>query len=139
MNNKRLLLAWLLACLQPFAAFADDRICLELDVDGYFLISSAEDWKAFAAKAEENPNINAKMTADIDLGDDQTIIGLTVAFQGIFDGQGHTLNVNYCQTDQWAAPFGEIKNSIIKNLRVTGNINGFIHSSRQVPQATGCL
>ena len=49
---------------------------IEQDTDGYYLIGSVQDWKDFAAIVNSGTNTaaNAKMTADIDLGDDQTMI-----------------------------------------------------------------
>lgn len=45
--------------------------------------------KDFAALVETVPNANARMTADIDLGNDQTMVGTaSVPYQGSFDGQG---------------------------------------------------
>lgn len=114
------------------------RSSLEKDAEGNYLLSSADDWKDFAAivNSGTNPAANAKMTADIDLGGDQTKIGdfdVAYAYGGIFDGQGHTLNVNYYSTSSIVAegytiaPFRNIKGATIKNLTVTGSITGYRH------------
>jgi hypothetical protein len=107
---------------------------------GYYLIGSADDWTAFANGINDGTiaiNANAKMTADIDLGDDQTHIGDNVSYgySGVFDGQGHKLNVNYYSSSSATtveggysiAPFRNIKGATIKNLTVTGNITGYMH------------
>ena len=62
------------------AAAAATLLCLgaralEQDTDGYYLIGSVQDWRDFAALISTTPAVNAKMTADIDLGDDQTHVG----------------------------------------------------------------
>jgi len=44
-------------------------------------------------------------------------------FSGIFDGQGHTLNVSISDSNQGAAPFRSINNATIKNLKVIGNVS----------------
>lgn len=114
------------------------RSSLDQDNEGYYLIGSAQDWQDFAAivNSGTNPAANAKMTADIDLGGDQTMIGdfdVAYAYGGIFDGQGHTLNVNYYSTSSIVAegytiaPFRNIKGATIKNLTVTGSITGYRH------------
>ena len=115
------------------------RSSLEQDAEGNYLLSSADDWKDFAAIVNNtNPTANARMTADIDLGNDQTKIGdsdVAYAYGGIFDGQGHTLNVNYYSTSSSTAaeggytiaPFRNIKGATIKNLTVTGSITGYRH------------
>ena len=105
---------------------------LKQDADGYYLLGSVQDWDNFAALVETTPSANAKMTADIDLGDDQTMIGsgtrwsdageLNHHYKGIFDGQGHTLTINYNTSEVFTAPFRHISGATIKNLHVTGTI-----------------
>lgn len=52
---------------------------IEQDSDGYYLIGSVQDWKDFASLVlNTNQGANARMTANIDLGDDQTHIGSSV-------------------------------------------------------------
>lgn len=125
------------------------RSSLEKDAEGNYLLSSADDWKDFAAivNSGTNPAANAKMTADIDLGDDQTHIGdnnnLSYAYCGVFDGQGHKLNVNYYSSSSSTAieggysiaPFRNINGATIKNLAVTGNITGYMHCAGVVGYA----
>ena len=104
---------------------------LQQDTEGNYLIGSVQDWKAFAGIVNNtNPAANAKMTADIDLGDDQTTIGsgntnaeyANVVFKGVFDGNGHTLTVNYNTSEGFYAPIRHISGATIKNLHVTGSI-----------------
>ena len=105
------------------------------DEEGYYLIGSVTDWKRFAAIVETTPNANAKMIRDVDLGDDQTKIGDDIAYtnpstpnasnpyKGTFDGQGHTLTVNYTtETGKFPSPFPNIEGATIKNLHVAGSI-----------------
>ena len=96
---------------------------IEQDADGNYLIGSADDWKAFAEIVNTTPTANAKMTADIDLGEEITIIGNSYA--GVFDGQGHQLDfqweVNY--DNRLPAPFSTINCATIKNLALVGKIN----------------
>ena len=123
------------------------RSSLDQDNEGYYLIGSVQDWKDFAGFVNINPAANAKMTADIDLGDDQTHIGdnnnLSYAYRGVFDGQGHKLNVNYYSSSPSTgieggysiAPFRNINGATIKNLAVTGNITGYMHCAGVVGYA----
>ncbi len=104
------------------------------DEDGNYLIGSVTDWKRFADIVKTTPNANAKMTADVDLGDDQTMIGSgsinamdgagNVVFKGTFDGQGHTLTVNYNNSETFVAPFRFIFGATIKNIHVKGSVTG---------------
>ena len=99
------------------------------DADGYYQIGTAADWEAFATLVVTNPTANAKMTADIDLGESQAMLGdsehednPTYAYQGTFDGQGHTLTVHYTGTSQ-TAPFAMLQKATIRNIHVDGTIN----------------
>ena len=89
-----------------------------IEAEGKFLIGSVEDWKEFATQVSKKSDLNAVMTADIDLGDEQTKIG---TYKGIFDGQGHTLTVHLTGGDD-ISPFGTISNAQIKNLHIDGTI-----------------
>lgn len=100
---------------------------IQRDEDGYWLIGSVQDWKDFADFIKKSPNINAKMTADIDLGDDQTTLGPTeaLAYKGTYDGQGYTLTVNISSTADICAPFRYVGDgAVIKNLHIAGTVNG---------------
>lgn len=112
---------------------------LKQDAEGYYLIGTVDDWKMLAMLVDEGEtNVKARMTADINLGDDQTMIGSGTVydnndgvgnnmFQGTFDGQGHTLTINYNTNEIFSAPFRHIKNATIKNLRVAGDITTSSH------------
>jgi hypothetical protein len=107
---------------------------LKQDTEGYYLIGTAQDWQVFAALVETTPSANAKMTADIDLGDDQTMIGSgtdneryggnNVVYKGVFDGNGYTLTINYVSSEAFIAPIRHIYGATIKNLHVKGSIVG---------------
>jgi hypothetical protein len=99
---------------------------LQQDGEGNYLIGSAYDWKLFATLVQTTSTANAKMTADIDLGDDQTMIP---TYRGIFDGQGHTLMVNLTATQDGYGPFLTLDGATIKNLHVTGTITNNSYSS----------
>ena len=89
-----------------------------IDAENNFLIGSVEDWKEFATQVSKKPDLNAVMTADVDLGNEQTKIG---TYKGVFDGQGHTLTVHLTGGSD-IAPFVTISNAQIKNLHVDGTI-----------------
>ena len=106
---------------------------LKTDGEGFYLIGTVDDWKMLSILIDDGEyDAKARMTADIDLGNDQTMIGSginqdnygtgCVLFQGIFDGQGHTLTVHFNTTELYVAPFRYIQNTTIKNLRVDGTI-----------------
>ena len=104
------------------------------DADGRFIIASVADWEHFASLVNSgNTKLNAVMAADIDLDESQTMIGDTEAncYRGHFDGNGHTLKVNYyvhSTTDRdgnyRTAPFSYVGDGFeLQNLHVTGKIS----------------
>lgn len=134
---------------------------LTQDEDGYYLLSNAADWEAFAALVNNNDDYNAtynaRMTADINLGDSQTVVGMPMSggsikheYYGTFDGQGHTLTVAYCGNvcvrDDYTSsyivgPFCAVGTCTIKNLRVEGSIsevtNGLSYGTAHVGGIVG--
>ena len=124
MNKTKHLLIILLALF----GFSLGAWAIEQDTDGYYLIGSVQDWDDFAALVQTTPTANAKMIADVDLGDDQTHIGSTAqngtTYKGTFDGQGYTLTVAYVGgSRQIVAPFTNVEAATIKNLHVAGSIS----------------
>ena len=95
------------------------------------LIYSTADWDNLEQMIERDFVVNAKMMNDICVTTRLGSLALNQPFKGTFDGNGHTLTVNYQITDDiedptydlFIAPFIVIKNAVIKNLKVDGNIN----------------
>ena len=102
------------------------------DVTDYFFpIRSYEDWQEFNRKGEAAKgqyDLNARLYADITVN---TILGWKSEspFRGTFDGNGHTLTINYKGSENSAyngndiAPFRYVTNATIKNLHVAGTIS----------------
>ena len=90
-----------------------------------YVINSADDWKAFCEYVGKNPgrDINARLNDDISV---DTIVNAN--YQGVFEGNGHILNVNGTQRnskDTYMAPFRYVVgNTVIRNLTVAGTIRG---------------
>lgn len=109
-------------------AFSVSSWALDKDADGYYLIGSVQDWKDFAALVNNGtePTAKAKMTADIDLSTDVTMIGTeSIPYQGTFDGQGHKLTVKWSVNGggNGVAPFRYVSGATIQKLHVDGNIS----------------
>ena len=116
---------------------ADRTVIVTILINNCYMIGSKEEWKEFCELVKDGQNnLDAKMTADINLGTDiamvgnkeysYAIVGFGNPYTGTFDGQGHTLNVSWYPKDElvyWVAPFQRVNNATIKNLCVTGNIN----------------
>ena len=103
----------------------------ELDIDpsdGAYVIGTKDDWNRFCALVNSGNNYwskTVKLTADIGTAQNPVTIkaggwveGNFKDFQASFDGQGHTLTVNYFD----GAPFQGTINATIRNLHVAGNI-----------------
>ena len=117
--KKRLLMMTLLA-VSVTGAWA-----LTQDGDGYYLLSTAQDWQDFAAIVQTTPTAKAKMTTDIDLGTNQTMIGTAEhPFQGEFNGQRHTLTLNLNTSVTNTAPFAYVGDgAIIQRMMIAGTMD----------------
>ena len=103
----------------------DKSVDVTVAVSGTFPIATAADWKEFCDLVNSGQNaIDAKMTADVDLGTDITMAGTAnKPYAGTFDGQNHTLTVNWdAGSAKDVAPFGRVNGATIKNLRTEGSI-----------------
>ncbi len=99
------------------------------DKDGRFVINNAEDWKTFCDEVNTTNNkLDAVMAADVDISNTAYKLYKVgywnrVSYKGTFDGNGHTLTINY-NDDRWSnscAPFVDVSDGcVIKNLRVAG-------------------
>ena len=89
-------------------------------------IATKEDWRAFGDLVLSGERkLNARLTADIDLGGDILKIGSeNTGYSGTFDGQGHTITIdwNVYGSETYVALFPSVTNATIKNLRVTGQM-----------------
>ena len=110
-------------------------------------IGSKEDWKAFCNRVNSGQTtLNAKLTQDVDLGKDASQVGAARNYSGTFDGQGHTLTVNWNSTNFFPlAPFADVENATIKNLHVKGqitnrgNLSGLMISASGTTTVSGCV
>ena len=104
---------------------ADKSVDVTVAVSGTFPIATAADWKEFCALVNSGQNaIDAKMTADVNLGSDITMAGTAnKPYAGTFDGQNHVLTVNWdAGSANDVAPFRRVGGATIKNLRTEGSI-----------------
>jgi len=115
----------------------------QLDSDGFYSISSAEELYGFAALVNSgNANLNGKLTADIVVNENVldangnanmddfvqwTPIGKD-EYAGIFDGQGHTISgLYYSGNSNFIGLIGQVEgNAVVKNL---GIVDSYFSSS----------
>jgi uncharacterized repeat protein (TIGR02543 family) len=109
------------------ATWTADELAIDPS-DGAYVINNKNDWDRFCALVNSGNNYwskTVKLTADIGTAQDPVttkaggwVEGNFKDFQASFDGQGHTLTVNYFD----GAPFQGTINATIRNLHVAGNI-----------------
>ena len=91
-----------------------------------YLLSSAEEWHYFAHNVLLGRPYSGKV---IKLANDISVSHMvgdseTNLFQGIFDGDGHTLTINLSNQSRFGAPFKCVEGATIRNLRTAGTIDG---------------
>ena len=96
------------------------------EVNGFYQIGSAADFKAFAELVNGGKrDANAILTANIDLGATTTQIGIGGAYQGVFNGAGHTISISLPDRTDGEGPaiFRNVgTRSIVQNIKVEGTI-----------------
>ena len=94
-----------------------------------YLIASAADWNAFAANINAGQNSGAFFALATDVSDVTAMVGTSHPFDGVFNGNGHTLTVAISGTGECTAPFSSIDGATISNLVVAGTVSGGNHSA----------
>ena len=128
---------------------ADKRVTVSFTKKDYYEIASKENWKAFCDIVKSGQNaVDAKMTANVDLGSDITMAGTNGhKYSGTFDGQGYTLKLNWDSgSNGYIAPFCVVEGATIKNLRTEGQItsnekflSGLLMSAYGTTTLTNCV
>ena len=106
---------------------ADRTVAINLAEKDCYEIASADNWKEFCNIVNNSGQnaVDAKLTQDVNLGSDIWQVGNHYA--GTFDGQGHTLKINWNDTSGWLAPFKTVDGATIKNLRTEGEIKSSLN------------
>lgn len=129
---KRRIISLLLAIVMvvgmlPSSTFRTEAAKKEFDSFAYYELANAEHLFWFAEQVNGgNTAINAVLTTDIDLGDQQwTPIGnVTYAYTGVFNGQGHRisgLHMDIQECGDWGL-FGYVSGATIENFSVSGEV-----------------
>ncbi len=102
----------------------DRTVAVTFNKKDYYEIATKEDWKAFCDIVKSGQNaVDAKLTRNIDLGSEINMVGNdNNKYSGTFDGQNHTLKLDWSNTNGVLAPFYKVENTTIRNLRTEGNI-----------------
>ena len=102
----------------------DRTVALTFNKKDYYEIASKENWKEFCDLVNDGQNaVDAKLTRNVDLGSEINMVGDEKnKYSGTFDGQNHTLKLDWSNTNGVLAPFHRVENATIRNLRTEGNI-----------------
>ena len=127
----------------------DRTVAVTFNKKDYYEIASKENWKEFCDIVNGGQNaVDAKMTANVDLGSDITMAGTNGhKYSGTFDGQGYTLKLNWDSgSNGYIAPFCVVEGATIKNLRTEGQItsnekflSGLLMSAYGTITLTNCV
>lgn len=108
-----------------------------------YIISSAEDWNAFASYVNSGGGtrgmyfyqaLHTTIPVSVTVGTEAS------PFSGIFAGQntyGGVLDLSLDSTDSFCAPFRYIRGATLRNVKVTGSVRGGIHCAGLVGTASG--
>ena len=93
-----------------------------------YTIKTAEGWDYFCRRMEVDAELNGFSSKTVVLGDDISVTTMAGSgkypFKGTFDGDGHTLTFNHTASAPYGAPFQNTDGATIRNLHVTGLIEG---------------
>lgn len=96
--------------------------------DDTYTIKTAEGWNYFCQRMEVDGELNGFCGKTVVLGDNITVTTMAGSgkypFKGTFDGDGHTLTFNHTASAPYSAPFQNTDGATIRNLHVTGLIEG---------------
>ena len=109
-------------------------------VDPY-LITSPADWNTLSdySKAGSTEGVYFRQTANINITQPLGILGAQYAFGGVYDGDGHTIDVSGI-TGEVGGPFPHIQNATIRGLHIVGTMTGSVCAGGLVGVADGtCL
>ncbi|MCR4920711.1 MAG: hypothetical protein K5945_03260, partial [Bacteroidaceae bacterium] len=108
--------------------YANVDMTIPAVIDGVVQIATGKDLRGFAEMVNSGQNhLSAVLTADIDYGTDNTMIGVSDteagAYRGCFDGQGHSITINMTASGNYQTLFKYLGGEgVIKNVWVKGTI-----------------
>ncbi|MBR0176187.1 MAG: hypothetical protein IJQ11_02015, partial [Bacteroidales bacterium] len=109
--------------------YANIRACLTFNLLTLYEIGSQSEWNEFCTAVNFGSTLYGdtfsdkyvKLTSDI-IVSEMAGSSESNSFQGLFDGDGHTLTVSYNTEYAVTAPFRYVNNATIRNLKTTGTI-----------------
>ena len=115
------------------------KLDYQSDLSAY-VVKTAKDWNILSGYSVYYITSNLRFVQTDDITGVTSVIGNSGNhFRGSYDGGGHTLNVSITggSEERCVAPFSYIESAVIKNLRVEGSVNGYLHCAGLVGSMTG--
>lgn len=116
----------------------EDNVCtycgqIQTDENGIFHIVSEAGFKGFAKAVETgNPKLSAVLDDDVTIeagpGSDCPMVGTNTMYEGVFDGQGHTINATVDAGGKNGGIFSNIKGATIRNVVAEGSVRNANHA-----------
>jgi len=130
MKTKRFVFLLLLAFVAPWTAslHAEEAIFETIDSDSDEVTADGTpmSWDDFAYNVQQGNTYSGKtVTLNKDISVYSTVGDKDHLFQGTFDGQGHTITVDYrnnASTSIRCAPFNTVSNATFKDLKIKGTM-----------------
>ena len=103
--------------------YIDQLSTMLIDGKTFMVLRGSDGWQKFIDAVKNDGSTNAILEADITVSE-MVATDENHPFQGILDGNGHTLTFNKSGvTEKFCAPIRYAKNATIKNLRTAGTIS----------------
>ena len=106
-----------------------------------FTINNHDEWETFVGNVASGTTYEGqlvKLNTDVSISAGDMVGTAYYPFKGIFDGGGHTITCDIDYTShESAAPFHNIYNATIMNVKVAGSITGVNHCAGLVGNASG--
>ena len=96
-----------------------------------YTIKNADGWDYFCQRMQYDANLDGFSGKTVELAADisvTTMAGMVHPFKGTFDGKGKTLTFNPTEVGMYTAPFQNTDGATIRNLHVSGLIEGGVNS-----------
>ena len=103
-----------------------------------YLIKNELDWYQLYAESENQTFSGVYFRQTRDIIEIHSMVGTeSKPFAGIYDGDGHSLDVRINSDGAYTAPFHYVGGATIRHLHITGSVSGKLHTSGLIGACSG--
>ncbi len=103
-----------------------------------YLITNELDWYQLYAESENQTFSGVYFRQTRDISEIHSMVGTeSKPFAGIYDGDGHSLDVRINSDGAFTAPFRYVGGATIRHLHITGSVSGKLHTSGLIGACSG--